>query len=65
MCNLQGKEIILAIGFTNICNCFASLTFMKVMMQKCPELEGTKYNNALKTENQTLARKTATRNLSQ
>lgn len=51
MCNLQGKEIILAIGFTNICNCFASLTFMKVMMQKCPELEGTKYNNALKTEN--------------
>lgn len=40
--NLQGKEILPAIGFTNICNCFASFTFVKDMTFKYHGLEGKK-----------------------
>lgn len=48
ICNLQGREILSAIGFTNICNCFVSFAFMKDMTFKCHGLEGKKCDIVLR-----------------
>lgn len=59
ICNLQRKEILPAIGFTNICNCFASFAFMKGMTIKCHGLEGKKCDIVLRKLHAPLASMTA------